>query len=112
MIFVTDNQVTLFLNGSTLSTHLLILFQINISFDFDIKKNHLTHFGDVRPCDVITRYFASNKNLNYLVNRGSLSGKFGHDMKRKKKEKIPKFSLNDRFQGLAPACISLITSSD
>ena len=110
MIFVTDNQVILFLNGGTLSTHLLILFQINISVTLTLKKIHLTHFGDVRPCDVITRYFASNKNLNYLVNRGSLSGKFGQDMKRKKKEKIPKF---DRFQGLAPACISfLITSSD
>ena len=38
MIFVTDNQVTLFLNGGTLSTHLLILFQINISLTLTLKK--------------------------------------------------------------------------
>ena len=87
MIFVTDNQVTLFLNGSALSTYLLILFQINISLTLTLKKNHLTHFGDVPPCDVITRYFASKKNLNYLVNRGSLSGKFGQDMKTKKRKR-------------------------
>ena len=38
MIFVTDNQVTLFLNGSALSTYLLILFQINISLTLTLKK--------------------------------------------------------------------------